>query len=212
MSKRNIVGLRFGILTVLGEDKTFKHQKHQKWICRCDCGNVKSIYSHSLTQGRTKSCGCQMNKGKKGINKTHGMTNTRIYREWSSMRKRCKPNSPNSKHYFSRGITVCKEWEKDFMSFYKWSMDNGYSDELSIDRIDNDKGYSPENCRWITIEDQQSNKSNTIHVMYDGEEYCLRTLCTKIGFPYKTAHKRYRSMKLKGLEIDSEKLFAPLSR
>lgn len=147
---------------------------------------------------------------KKGINKTHGLSKTHIYLEWLYMRNRCKPNTKNSKTYFERGITVCKEWQSDFLSFYKWAINNGYDDSLSLDRIDNDKGYYPENCRWITIEEQQSNKSNTVKVLYKGKWYCLRTLCTLINFPYKTAHKRYTRMKRKGLPIDTDKLFSPI--
>ena len=121
-------------------------------------------------------------------------------------------NSPDSKNYHARGITVCKEWASDFMAFHKWALDNGYNDSLSLDRIDNNKGYSPHNCQWIPIEKQQSNKSNTVYVTYHGEKYCLRTLCLEIGFPYKTAHCRLSRMRKKGIEIDTEKLFAPVQK
>lgn len=89
-------------------------------------------------------------------------------------------------------------------------MNNGYTDELTIDRIDNDKGYSPDNCRWITIEEQQANKRNTIFIDYNGEKRCLRTVCTELGLPYKVIHRRYKRMKSKCEGIDQERLFRPI--
>jgi hypothetical protein len=149
-------------------------------------------------------------KGHQGFLKSHGLSNTHIYRKWRDMIERCKPNSQNSKTYYNRGIKVCDEWKSDFMAFYEWSMKNGYSDKLSLDRINNDKGYYPDNCQWIDIKLQQSHKSNTIYVNYKGKDYCLRTLCIKIGFPYKTAHKRYQRMMKKYGFIDTDKLFEPI--
>lgn len=149
-------------------------------------------------------------KGHQGFLKSHGLSNTHIYRKWRDMIERCKPNSQNSKTYYNRGIKVCDEWKSDFMAFYEWSMKNGYSYKLSLDRINNDKGYYPDNCQWIDIKLQQSHKSNTIYVNYKGKDYCLRTLCIKIGFPYKTAHKRYQRMMKKYGFIDTDKLFEPI--
>lgn len=206
----NIINQKFGKLTVLSRDHSFHSSKHTKWICLCECGKKKSIYRSSLISGATKSCGCQQYKNKKSINKTHGMSKTRIYQEWTSMKSRCKSYNSNSKNYYDRGIFVCPEWENDFMSFYKWSIDNGYDDSLSIDRINNDDNYSPHNCRWISIQSQQSNKTNTIKVQYKGKEYCLHTLCKLLNFPYKTAYKRYSRLKNKNLLITSDKLFAPI--
>ena len=210
MQDTNIIGRRFGILTVINRDYNYVNPKHTKWICLCDCGNIKSIFRNSLIGGRTQSCGCMQNKGKKGINQTHGLSKTRIYHEWASMRRRCKQNSTDAKSYFYRGISVCEEWENNFMAFYEWSIHNGYSDSLTIDRINNDMGYSPENCQWITNEKQQSNKSNTVKVRYNGKDYCLRSLCRELNFPYKTAHKRYQKMKAKN-NFSIEKLFAPIN-
>lgn len=208
----DIVGRKFGSLTVIEQDRSFHSQKYTKWICKCDCGNVKSINRNSLIQGRTKSCGCERYERKKGINKTHGMSNTRIYHEWASMKRRCKAHTKNEKNYYSRGIAVCKEWETDFVAFHDWAMKNGYNDSLSIDRIDNDKGYSPENCRWIPIEAQQSNKTNNVYFTVNGKKHCLRGLCAEKGFPYKTAYRRLQRMKLKGTPIDIEKLFEPIHK
>lgn len=213
MSKNtDITGKKYGLLTVISRDLDFKSPKHTKWICKCECGNTKSIYKDALISGSTKSCGCQMYKGKKGINATHGMSNTRIYHEWLSMRRRCRPNTRDSKNYSDRGISVCDEWKSDFISFYKWAIENGYDDSLTIDRVDNDKGYSPNNCRWIPIEMQQSNKTNNVYFIYNGKKYCLRGLCKDKGFPYKTAHRRMQRMKARGEEIDIEKLLEPIHK
>lgn len=89
-------------------------------------------------------------------------------------------------------------------------MNNGYTEELTIDRIDNDKGYLPNNCRWITFGEQQANKRNTIFIEYNGERRCLRTLCIELGLPYKTIHRRYKRMKKNGEEIDTDRLFRPV--
>jgi hypothetical protein len=124
------------------------------------------------------------------------------------MRGRCRKSyGKDTKVYQGRNITVCDEWDKDFMSFYNWSMANGYSENLTIDRIDNDKGYCPENCRWITNAEQQLNKRNTVKVVYNGEEIPLVELCRRLNFEYKLAHARYIKMKKKGLPIQIEKIF-----
>lgn len=124
------------------------------------------------------------------------------------MRCRCRHSyGKDIKVYQGRNITVCDEWNKDFMSFYNWSMENGYNDNLTIDRIDNENGYSPENCRWITNAEQQLNKRNTVKVLYNGEEIPLVELCRKLNFNYKLAHARYIRMKKKGLPIQIEKIF-----
>lgn len=200
---------KFGYLTVLELDKSFKGQG-RKWICKCECGNIKSISTSALNNGHAKSCGCHSHDGKKGVNKTHGMSQTRIYSEWISMKKRCKPNQKESKTYYDRGISVCDEWLNDFVNFYQWAMEHGYNDSLSIDRIDNDKGYYPDNCRWIPIEKQQGNKSNTIYVFYKGEKYCLRQLCQKINFPYQTAHRRYSKWTKANKVFNVDDLFQPI--
>jgi hypothetical protein len=127
------------------------------------------------------------------------------------MRRRCRSKTDKSaKSYYFKNITVCDEWDRDFMNFYNWSMENGYNDDLTIDRIDNSKGYCPENCRWITNSDQQRNKTNNVHVLYDGKDWCLRTLCTELGFPYKLAHRRYTRAKSKGITISADELLAPV--
>lgn len=209
MLKYDITGKQFGNWTVLYRDNSYKSSKHSKWICRCTCGTIKSVIKDSLISGRSKSCGC-IKTIHYGVNQKHGLSKTRIYHEWTSMRRRCKSTyGKDSKTYYKRGISVCQEWENNFMSFYNWAIKNGYSDELTIDRIDNNLGYSPDNCRWITIEEQQRNKSNTVFITYKGEKWCLRTLCIKLGYPYKSIHGRYLKMLKTNEPITFENLFAP---
>lgn len=211
MNKHDITGKTFGYWTVLHRDKPHKGKQNSYWICQCACGAVRSVNRSTLVNGRSQSCGCKPSDNRKGINKTHGMSKTRIYHEWLSMRRRCSsPNIKCASSYFEKGITVCDEWKDDFCAFHEWALENGYNDNLTIDRIDNSIGYSPSNCRWISFEAQQSNKTNNVYIDYNGEKWCLRTLCNHIGFPYKTAHRRYMRAKRAGKPILAEKLLEPI--
>ena len=204
----DISGRMFGSWEVLCKDDVQHGKRNSRWVCRCKCGTVRSVNRSSLVSGRSKSCGCIAQR-KEGINATHGMSKTRLYREWASMRKRCKSETDKSaSSYFHKGIRVCDEWEHDFASFRDWAVAHGYEDSMTIDRIDNSKGYSPDNCRWVLPEEQSRNRTNTVFVMYDGEAWCLRTLCEHIGFPYKLAHQRYRRLIKQGKCVDVSYIFA----
>ena len=210
MNSKDITGMEFGYWTVLYRDKPHPNKRNAFYICHCVCGNVKAVNRSTLVNGRSQSCGC-IKYDRSGVNSTHGMSKSRIYHEWVSMRRRCKDTKGKfAENYALKGITVCPEWESDFLAFRDWAYSSGYTDQLTIDRIDNSKGYFPDNCRWIPFEEQQRNKTNNVYVEYNGETWCLRTLCGKLGFPYKTAHRRYIRMKNKGLPIDTEKLVAPI--
>lgn len=141
-----------------------------RWNCICDCGNSATVLGSHLRGGASTSCGCRtsevvsMRQREKPTipgHTTHGHSKHRLYTTWSNMKTRClNPRNRAYKWYGARGIAICEEWY-DFMNFYHWAIDNGYSDNLTIDRIDPDGNYEPTNCRWVTIEEQQGNRRDT---------------------------------------------------
>ena len=149
----NITGQRYGKLTALQFEGRNRHGK-ACWLCRCDCGKQKVVLLGSLMSGRTKSCGC-LNVG----NTVHGMHDKRLYRTYHNMKRRCySPGSHNYKYYGGRGITICDEWKNSFPAFCEWAIESGYSDDLTIDRIDVDGNYEPSNCRWVHASIQSGNR------------------------------------------------------
>jgi hypothetical protein len=164
MSKRiDLTGQIFGRLTVIeyAEGK----EKDARWICKCECGKVKIVRSSCLRYGQAKSCGCIEAENKKQRATIHGMAYRyrkshyeRLYVIWLNMKQRCRnPKCVSYKNYGGRGISVCKDWF-EFIPFRDWALENGYRDDLSIDRIDNDKGYRPDNCRWADAITQANNR------------------------------------------------------
>ena len=170
-------GQRFGRLTVIREAE--RQHGHRYILCRCDCGNEKSINLNSLVKGMSNSCGCYRREFIANRNYKHGLTKRetkieRLYTIWSGMKYRCcDPNGKGYHNYGGRGITVCDEWINDYTAFKEWSLNNGYAEDLSIDRIDNDKGYSPDNCRWTTMKVQANNTRVNHRVTYQGETHTL---------------------------------------
>lgn len=159
ISKEDISGMKFGRLTAI---ERIPNTKRIMWRCICDCGNETTSRRERLFSGEKKSCGCLALK--------HGKTNTRLHRIWCSMRQRCyDKNCQKYYRYGARGITICEEWKKDFATFYEWAINNGYKDNLSINRINNDKGYYLENCHWATNEEQMNNYSRNHLITYKGE-------------------------------------------
>lgn len=200
------IGQKFGRLTVIG----FKQTKSGKynafgWECKCDCGNTIFIARpRNVKCGQTRSCGCikrEIDKVRLGESRrTHGKSKTRLYGIWSKMKERCdNENTPAYHNYGGRGVKVCEEWHDNFQAFYDWAIVNGYDDTLTIERKDNNKGYSPDNCCWITREEQARNKRNIQYVLIDGEKLPLKTACEKLGLPYKAVHLRVARY---GMSID----------
>ena len=165
---------------------------HKVFMCRCDCGKIVKVLKEYITSGRQKSCGCLRKKN--GVKK-HGMIKTRLYHIWGNMVNRCtNENNPAYHNYGGRGIFVCEEW-KDFSNFMKWACENGYNETLTIDRINNDDGYYPDNCRWADIITQANNKRSNVYIEYDGQTYTMMEWSKIIGIPYKTLHNRITSNK-----------------
>jgi hypothetical protein len=175
----NIKGNRYGKLVVVERLPTDGKGKSILWLCKCDCGNETYVRANMLRIGHTQSCGCLAKERLLESVKTHGMSKTRVYNIWCQMRYRCSVKTrPDYKYYGGRGIAVCEEW-LEFEAFYKWAKENGYSDDLSIDRIDNSKGYSPENCRWATVEEQRNNMRSNRRFLVFGEILTLTQIAKK---------------------------------
>lgn len=187
---KDLTGKRFGRLTVLGVGER-SHDGRFRWKCVCDCGNESNVYASELTSGRTSSCGCYQRDRASATFRSHGMTGTRIYRIWSNMRQRCEnPKGDSYSLYGAKGITVCDEWH-DFQRFYEWAMTTGYSDSLSIDRKDGAKGYSPDNCRWATPQEQTDNRKCCRYVTYNGKSQTIKAWAKETGIHYHTLLARF---------------------
>lgn len=137
----DLSGMRFGMLIVVGRAENIGEKV--SWICRCDCGRTATSTTSNLMGGKSTSCGCVRTK--------HHGKGTRLYRIWTGMKDRClNENSKYMVRYGGRGIMICPKWAEDFDLFRSWSLRNGYREDLTIDRVDNDQGYCPWNCQWLT--------------------------------------------------------------
>lgn len=214
MAKLNLIGQRYGKLIVIKEVERHYQQSGKpvrRWLCKCDCGNEKVIYQSSLRSGNTKSCGCGCEENRKKIMMKlgHHINNNYLYPKLTNtiMAMRCRCNNPNSNEYYrygGRGIKICDEWmdkKAGISNFINWALNNGYKDGLTIDRIDNDKGYFPENCKWSDRFEQMSNTSKSKKITYQGKQYCFASLGRKIGVSSSTINKWYQKGNKTGEEI-----------
>lgn len=187
----DLTGCKFGKLSVIERADNRRNRVH--WLCECDCGKRVIVQSSQLRTGHTRSCGCLLDGS---FNIAHGMTHTRLYRMWATMKQRCcDPNSSGYYKYGAKGVTVCEDW-KFFEPFMKWALSNGYTDKLSIDRIDNSKGYCPENCRFVTMRDQQNNRTNNVYIEIDGTVHTLAEWCRIYDLKYSIVQHRIQRRKL----------------
>lgn len=194
-SVKDLTGQRFGRLTAIEIDERGERGKTY-WICECDCGNIKSVRSDLLTRGSTKSCGCikrESDARNVSRNHKHKMSGTRIYHEWQNMKGRCyNENNARWERYGGRGIKVCDEWRKDFRPFYDWAMANGYDETLTLDRIDNDGDYCPENCRWATQKQQSRNRSSNVNITIGNSTRTLTEWCEIFDLDFGKIAARYK--------------------
>lgn len=204
MARIDITGQRFGRLVAkkrLETKSSPSGRKYSVWLCRCDCGKYIEARLNNLRQGSVSSCGClshevhskiakRINLGEKSRKHGDANHNVPLYGIWSAMKRRC--NNPNAQYYDiygGRGITVCSDWQ-DYLPFKSWALSNGYKEGLTIDRIDCDGNYEPNNCRWITIQEQQRNRRNNKYYEYKGQLYTVREIAQMVGLKPRTIQGR----------------------
>ena len=181
---------RYGRLVVVATAGRNKENRLQ-YLCQCDCGNQTVVIGKHLHSGNTKSCGCFKKDAGIKANTTHGMSKTRIYRTWASMKDRCEREfCDRFPAYGGRGIKVCDEWRNSFEAFYAWAMANGYADNLTLERIDVNGNYCPENCKWIPARDQANNKRTTLLLTKNGETHLVKEWAQILGIPAYTIYSR----------------------
>lgn len=187
--KKDIAGVRFGRLRAIKPNGS--QGNNTKWLCICDCGNKVSVNISSLTMGRTRSCGCLRKENTSSMFKKHGFRSEKLYSVYCTMKQRCyNPNNQRFSCYGGRGISICDEWQADYLAFRKWALDNGYEDGKSIDRINNDGNYEPSNCRWVNTITQANNKRNNPKIEYGGESHTIAEWARIKGLSYHTLYER----------------------
>lgn len=205
----DLTGQKFGRWTVLyrGEDR-YNKQGYPRiyWTCKCDCGTIRDVSAVSLVNKQSTSCGCKR-KESCAKNVKHGLSGTRIKRIYYNMHSRCEnPNTPKFKNHGGRGIKVCDEWsgEDGLINFYNWAMSNGYKEDLTIDRIDDDRDYEPSNCQWADYRTQNLNTRRNNIVTINGVTKTVTEWSEESGINRNTLDQRLRS------GITGEDLLAPL--
>lgn len=189
-----MVGVRFGRLVAISE--AGKGSNGFKYLFKCDCGNEKIISGPIVRSGKASSCGCLRSERTAKKNLTHGKVDTPEYQSWQAMKNRClNPNQSAYKNYGGRGITICDKW----IEFAGFAEDMGERPEgCSLERIDNSKGYSKDNCVWATIKSQNRNTRQNKYLTYNGVTLCMKDWSIKTGIPYPTIQDRVR----RGWETD----------
>ncbi len=208
----NLIGQKFNRLLVINKAEPYispKGQIQSMWLCKCDCGSIKAIRGYSLKNGLTKSCGCLVAEESRKANTKHGLRNTKFYGEWAAMKCRCfNKNFKNYKDYGGRGITVCEEWKNSFQTFYDYVSQLPHFNEkgYSLDRINNDGNYEPDNVRWATATQQNYNQRRTVRVAFNGEIHTLKEWREITGIPLYTLKYRYYSGKTPNEILERKKM------
>lgn len=201
MIARDLTGMEFGRLRVLHRAGSRDYSGHKRalWACRCSCGNEVNVITTNLTSGRTKSCGCYQRERTSIANTTHGGSCERLYTNvYKRMLRRCyDPSDISYRNYGGRGIGVCKEWASSYKSFRDWALDNGYLPDArrgvcTIERIDPDGDYTPDNCVFVGYKEQNRNRRNTIYVHIGDSVVTLPEAAELLGISYGAASQRFR--------------------
>lgn len=189
----DLTGKKFGRLTVIKRVQNSKNQK-SRWLCKCDCGNEVVVERSNLSINKTKtiSCGCWK---KEKITK-HNKHKTNIYFIYTSMKQRCyNPKNPAYKYYGLKGIKICDDWLENFMNFYNWAMSNQYKEGLSIDRINVNGDYEPNNCRWVNSLIQMNNTTRNHYITYKNEKHTIAEWARKYNIKYSTFYQQIKKGK-----------------
>ena len=188
----DLTGEKFGKLTVMGKLDANEHGQY-KWLCECECGNRAIVFGYHLRNHHTSSCGCLVRETSRKMgqaNRKHGHEGSRLYNIWRGMKSRChNPNNKDYKSYGDRGIKVYPDWY-DFHIFLEWAIDSGYSDNKSIDRLDVNGDYCPENCRWATTNEQSNNKRTSRYLTHEGHTHTVGEWAKLLNIPYATLYRR----------------------
>jgi len=186
----NLIGKKFGLLIVVSKSENVG--KNTAWNCICDCGKTTKSLTYNLTTGKSKSCGCIRGQKLGKLMLSHGESKTRLYQIYKGIKQRCyNKNTPAYKYYGAKGIVLCDEWLSDFNIFKYWSEANGYEINKSIDRIDPNNIYSPENCRWVSFEKQQNNKLNSFFLTIDGDKKTIAEWANYCNINKQTLYSKF---------------------
>ena len=185
----DLTGKKYGRLTVLSYSHSYQRKAH--WLCKCTCGEEKVIRGQSLKTGNTSSCGCLHKEIGPERYRTHGFSDERLYRIYAGMKTRC--TNENHHSYFDygrRGIKIDADWANDFVKFRTWALNNGYSDDLTIERNDADGDYCPSNCTWIPGTDQAKNRRSSTFIEFQDLTMTPTEFSDAFAIPYSTVIRR----------------------
>lgn len=198
MKINDLTGQKFGLLEaikIVGKAK----DRHNKWLCKCKCGNYTIVNSNSLKCNNVLSCGCYKRKRTSEVRSKHHLTNSKLHKIWTGIKQRCfNRNNKSYKFYGERNIKMCKEWNDDFCKFMEWAINNGYKDGLSIERINVNGNYEPSNCKWIPRNEQYLNTRKVQIIEYNGEKNTINYFSNK----YDIAHSTFRRYLKQGMKIE----------
>ena len=186
MGRIDLTGLRYERWTVLEYMPTVRKdgKLRSAYLCRCECGNEAVIDANNLTRGKSKSCGCLRNELQSLKQRTHLESHSKLYGVWTAIKRRCyNKNSKEFYRYGGRGICMCEEWRSSYEAFRDWMLSKNYTEDLTIDRIDNDGDYTPDNCRLVTMKEQCNNRSSNRVFTWNGETHNVTEWSHIVGIP-----------------------------